>query len=239
MNELKHHTYHRIPNRFADKKSYGARRYWEEERFAYTISKINIKDKSVVDIGCNTAFFSFACLDAGAKSVVGFEGSGVCHPYLEDFASRPGCERVGFVKRYFDFEADAQANKCDVLVCLNVIHHLGDDFGNQSLSLAEAKGQMIANINKLAQCSDHLVLQMGFNWKADVSRCLFENGTKAEMIEFLKEGTKNHWTIQHIGIPRKSGDSVSYIDLNAANISRDDSIGEFLNRPLFIMRRIA
>jgi len=239
MNKLKHHTYHRIPSRFADKKSYGARRYWEEERFDYTLSKINIKEKNVIDIGCNTAFFSFACLDVGAKTVIGFEGSEICRPYLKDFATRPGCERIRFVNRYFDFETDPQANRCDVLVCLNVIHHLGDDFGNPSLSMAEAKMQMTASINNLAQCADHLVLQMGFNWKADVNRCLFENGTKAEMIEFLKEGTKNHWSIQHIGIPIKSGESVLYGDLDATNISRDDSSGEFLNRPIFIMSRLA
>lgn len=44
---------------------------------------------------------------------------------------------------------------------------------------------------------------MGSNWKGDSKECLFENGTKAEMEQFLKEGTKDYWNILFIGIVGK------------------------------------
>lgn len=77
---------------------------------------------------------------------------------------------------------------------------------------------------------------MGFNWKGDSKECLFENGTKAEMEQFLKEGTKDYWNILFIGIAEKQNNDIIYQEMNKDNNKRQDDLGEFLNRPIFILK---
>ena len=61
------------------------------------------------------------------------------------------------------------------------------------------------------------------------------NGTKREIIEFVEEGTKDSWVIRNIGIAESAGDNIIYNELNSKNIERQDSLGEFRNRPIFIL----
>jgi hypothetical protein len=60
-------------------------------------------------------------------------------------------------------------NGTDIVLLFNVIHHLGDDFGDKSLLWKKAKEKM-----KLVSIAFHtnevLVLQMGFCWKGDRNR---------------------------------------------------------------------
>lgn len=40
-----------------------------------------------------------------------------------------------------------------------------------------------------------------------------------------------------VGIAQRSeGGLIEYIELNDENIKRDDSLGEFLNRPIFVLK---
>ena len=119
---------------------------------------------------------------------------------------------------------------------LNVLHHLGDDYGNSSLSLTKAKEDMFKQLNSLAMKTIYCVFQLGFNWKGDRNLCLFESGTKAELLDFVKQGIDTYWIIEKTGIAVKQKDKIIYEDLNKDNIQRDDSLGEFLNRPLFILK---
>ena len=41
--------------------------------------------------------------------------------------------------------------------------------------------------------------------------------------------------IRNIGIAESAGDKIIYNELDSKNIERQDSLGEFLNRPIFIM----
>ena len=65
---------------------------------------------------------------------------------------------------------------------------------------------------------------------------LFENGTKKELIDYILSGTKNDWEINYIGIAQSFQQKIQYCDLNDINIERNDDLGEFLNRPIFIMK---
>lgn len=116
------------------------------------------------------------------------------------------------------------------------MHHLGDDYGGERLTMVQAKSNMLDQLNSMRKKTDILVFQMGFNWKGDINQCLFDNGTKAEMIEFIKNGTKYFWDIIEIGIVEGSKQNAEYCDLHKENIERKDSLGEFLNRPLFILK---
>ncbi len=84
--------------------------------------------------------------------------------------------------------------------------------------------------------SSYVILQLGFNWKGDRYLPLFDNGTKSEMIAFLQINIESFLDITRIGIAQKKDNNVIYSDLTDSNIERDDSLGEFLNRPLFILK---
>ena len=81
-----------------------------------------------------------------------------------------------------------------------------------------------------------LVLQLGYNWKGDREKCLFKQGTKEEIISFIKESCDKYWVILEIGIAEKFDNCVVYKAISDQNKARNDAIGEFLNRPIFIMK---
>ena len=234
----KHSIYYRLPQRFEKINDAGvanpADRMREKSRFEYISSNVDYSGSSVLDIGCNTGYFLFSALDCGAVDVECYEGSISSFGILSGFVD-VSAEKILAFNRYFDFHADVGQKKFNVTHLLNVVHHIGDDY-HDSLSLDNAKIMMLNNINCLAAASQFMVFQMGFNWQGDVRKPLFQNGTKREMIDFLEEGTSHVWEIQKVGVAVGSKDRVLYVDLDKENIRRDDSLGEFLNRPIFIMK---
>ncbi|MCB0752603.1 MAG: hypothetical protein KDC52_14120 [Ignavibacteriae bacterium] len=82
-----------------------------------------------------------------------------------------------------------------------------------------------------------LVIQIGFNWKGDIRFPLFENGTKGEMINYLKSNISKKWEISKIGIAEQIENKIEYKSLSNNNIVRNDRLGEFLNRPLFVLKK--
>jgi len=235
----KHHTYHRTPRRFETEISGEGRRYRDEDRFSYISSRVTIKGKRILDIGCNTGFFMFECLDQGAEFIVGYEGSALCWERLQQYAANSE-GKVSLQLRYYDFETIPSPfqGKFDVALNLNVMHHLGDDFGTTSISKREAKIKMIEGINSLSRVAKVLVLQLGFNWKSDTKECLFDNGTKSEMIDFVTTGVDGYWRVKHVGVAESEHGEIAYKDVNSSNVARLDELGEFLNRPIFILESL-
>jgi hypothetical protein len=78
--------------------------------------------------------------------------------------------------------------------------------------------------------------QLGFNWKGDRHQPLFAHGSKAEMTHFIEQGTAADWDITAIGIAEREGTQTVFRDRYDRNVARDDSLGEFVNRPIFIVR---
>ena len=149
-----------------------------------------------------------------------------------------GGKRLGVEDRlevrpdYYSFAAGS--GECFVVtLCLNVLHHLGDDFGDQSLSLTEAKQQISLALNRLARTTRHLWMQLGFNWKGDRHRPLFASGTKSELIDYVRHNVQGHWHIDNIAVVNPK--TRVYEPINDFNLQRFDTLGEFLNRPLFLL----
>lgn len=213
----------------------------EHERLAYILSRVSVDGLHVADIGGNTGFFSFELLAQGARQVDYHEGNAAHHDFVRAAAQRLGLAgRLHTHHQYVSFEP-AELPTVDCTVLLNVLHHLGDDFGDPATAKEAAKQRMLACLAALARSTHLLVFQLGFNWKGDRHQPLFPGGSKVEMIRFIEQGTAADWEIAAIGIAEREGGEgeggvVVYQDLCNRNIARDDSLGEFLNRPIFIMR---
>ena len=232
----KHSQYQILPqslSKYIAQEGLNTKSRAEQQRFDYITQKISLKSKSIIDIGANTGFFSFSALDAGAKHVTSYEGNVAHAEFLSAAAEllELGCQ-TEVKNEYYSFN---DTRKYDICFLLNVIHHLGDDYGDKTLNIEKAKEFMIQQLNKMSSICKTIVFQLGFNWKGNRATCLFENGTKQEMIDFIKNGTKGFWDIKHIGIAEKQNKAIIYKDLSPKNIQRIDELGEFLNRPIFIM----
>lgn len=209
---------------------------YESQRMAYMTENIKIKGQRILDIGANTGYFSFAAIEYGARQVVCQEGNREHAEFIELSIRCLGLQdKVEVRSQYFDFFETNVANECfDLALCLNVLHHLGDDFGDAALSMAAAKEEMIKAINRLALHANQCWMQLGFNWKGDRNRPLFPNGTKKELIDFVRQGTGECWEIVAVGAFNPN--SGRYEKGNAQNLQRFEQIGEFLNRPIFLLR---
>ena len=112
----------------------------------------------------------------------------------------------------------------------------GDDFGDREQSMATARAGMMTRLRRLAGASRWLVLQLGFNWMGNRHQPLFEHGLKQEIIDFVCSGCEPDWSVRAIGIYDPA--TASYAAPDASNLARRDDLGEFLNRPIFLLKSL-
>ena len=210
---------------------------YEKERLRFILDNVAVEGKNIVDIGGNSGYFSFELIEAGAKKLFYYEGNQSHADFVKLAAKVLEVEnKIEVFDRYFSFNSELHSQNIDIILLLNVLHHVGDDYGSAELSLPKAKEEILKQLNSLADKTGILVFQLGFNWQGNRNVCLFENGTKQELIDFVKTGIESSWEIQSIGIAEKNNLTVEYQPLNEQNIQRQDQLGEFLNRPLFILK---
>ncbi len=238
----KHSNYQILSKKLSlliDKNNIIVKSRFEEERLNYILSRLEIKGKKILDIGCNTGFFTFELLEAGASLSVLYEGNPDHALFVKEAGKLLQYEDKLSVKdSYFTFKNELNNTTFDITLLLNVLHHAGDDYGENNLSIENAKKQIIDSINFFADKTDQLIFQLGFCWKGDRDLLLFDKGSKKEMIDFIKSGTEKNWRIEEIAVAENTNGKVEYKILNQINIERNDKMGEFLNRPLFIMKSL-
>ena len=211
---------------------------YEAERLVYIKNNLNLKDKLLVDIGGNTGYFTFTLANEECKKVIYFEGNeSHCHFVAEGRNILNLQDKIEIKNQYFEFNKEFrfETNPADIVLNLNVLHHLGDDFHQSTITFEKAKNEIISKLNILSYQCKMMAFQIGFNWKGNRSLPLFTGCTKKELIDFITENCKEHWNIIQIGIAEKTQNEIVYRDINKMNIERDDSLGEFLNRPLFLL----
>jgi SAM-dependent methyltransferase len=241
MRESKHSNYQVLPQRLQrllGSEAVATRSRFERERMAFVAAHIDFAGQSVLDVGANTGYFSIESLDLGARSVQAWEGAAAHAEFLRQASAALGeAERLKVANAYLQFPHPTLPDHYDVGLLMNVLHHVGDDFGDRSIDAHAARRLISDSLRDMAQHCFRLVFQLGYCWKGDRSLPLFQHGTKQEQIDFVTDETAGHWSIEAIGIPEVGPQrEVAYMAPCEANLQRRDDWGEFLNRPLFVLK---
>lgn len=210
---------------------------YEYERLEYINSNVDLNGKTILDIGGNTGYFTIESLKKQEPIKIDYyEGNKEHAEFVKLSSDVLGLsDKIHVHDEYFDFN-NRTNDVWDVVYFLNVIHHIGFDF-EKDVNISDVKDKMILHINNMSKYCRILVFQMGFNWYGNIDKCLFANGTKKEMEDYILNGTKDYWELLKIGIAEKKDNGLyKYFDMNNNNNKRMDEYGEFLNRPIFIMR---
>ena len=207
---------------------------FEAERADFLFDSLNFKGFRVLDIGANIGYFSIAAAEHGAQSVVAYEGEEDGAKLLTLLAkSLNYSDVITSLDSSFNF-AETATSYFDAIICLNVLHHIGRYFEDSDISKEDAMALLVKHLNALASQGNYCCFQMGYNWKGDESQPLFAGGSKGEMIEFLTEGIKEVWEVHKIGL--LVPDSMRYEECSEDHLNRFDELGEFGNRPIFILK---
>lgn len=245
LNELyniasKHSNYQEIAPRlkkYIDTAEYQIVTRQEKARMTYISSRVNFDEKYVMDIGGNTGYFTFEAVENGARKVDYVEGN-KNHADFVELASKVAniSDKINVTNKYYTF--DDSSAEYDITFLLNVLHHIGDDYGDNKTSIIEAKKTIIRQLNNMSYKTKVLAFQLGYNWKGNRNACLFDAGTKHEMLEYIKKGIIDYWDILDIGVAESIDGEIVYKDLSDKNIERVDSLGEFSNRPLILLKSL-
>ena len=207
---------------------------YDKERGEYILNNFDFANKKVVDIGANVGFFSLQAALAGAHSVYAYESNEedarfiqliVKGLYLED--------RIIIKAESYDFKT-LNAGTNDLLLCLNVLHHYGRYFGDLESNLEESKSRIFEILNGLSLKNETCFYQMGYNWKGNEQLPLFGSGSKREMIESLKDAVMDYWEVINVAVINPQ--TMRYQNYSEDLSGRFDFLGEFGNRPLFLLR---
>lgn len=240
MQTAKHSSYQVLPRKLReaiDFKPQKTLNHYELERLEFLKNHLDVRGKSLLDIGGNTGFFSFELLEQGASQIEIYEGNPAYCEFACIAARALGVQdKVKIHPRYIQFDSDVAGLKADVLLLLNVLHHIGDDFGNADLNISSSLDKIAQILRSLSPCAGYLVFQIGFCWHGNRSTVLFQEGTKKQIIDFVNASTEGHWDIEHIGIAWPTDHGIEYQYPNEVNMVRRDDLKEFLNRPLLILK---
>lgn len=209
----------------------------EKERLDYFLKCIEFQGKSVADIGGNTGYFSFAAVEHGAACVDYFEGNPVHAEFVKLACRALNVEgKITVYPEYIDLDNEDLRRSVDVIFLLNVLHHIGDDYGDSSDGFGNVLAHVKTVVQRMASQARYMIFQLGFNWKGDRNFPLFPNGTKSEMTEFVRNICSGYWDIEKIGVAEIKNGIIKYNDVSLSNSNRNNALGEFLNRPLYIMK---
>ena len=120
---------------------------------------VDWKDQRVIDLGCNHGYFVFKVKQAGATKVLGYDCNehvlntveviywlmGYGHPVEQYDCNRVRYSTCNPTLSFRYWESNDCIPECDIILCLNVLHH----FSNKDLTLSNMKcKKAIFEINK-------------------------------------------------------------------------------------------
>lgn len=211
----------------------------DEQRAAFMFAHHSVQGRRVLDIGANQGYLSVEAALRGAAQVDAFESNEVDGTFLSQTAKHiSGLEKMRVHPVGYNF--DQPNNKqWDCVICLNVLHHIGRYFDTHIQDMDEAKVLMGQHLKRLLSTGGSVWLQLGYNWKGDTQRPMFLHGTKYEMTDFVHNMVEKYADVSIIGLYNPNANKYERFEKIVTSHtlwSRIESLGEFGNRPLYLIK---
>lgn len=214
----------------------------DRPRAAFMFDQHNVRGQRVLDIGANQGYLSVEAALRGAERVDAFESNEVDGAFLSQAAQHlPGLGTMSAHPVSYDFDRPNEQH-WDCVICLNVLHHIGRYFDTHIQDMAEAKALMRQHLQRLLPPGACVWLQLGYNWQGDTQRPMFAHGTKREMTDFVADLIAPYARLAVIGLynpQTQRYERVANGDQDHALWRRIESLGEFGNRPLYLIESVS
>lgn len=120
----------------------------DRSKTAAVIFAGDLKDRTVLDIGCMNGYFSFEAEKLGARSVTGFD---IDPESIKTCRMLADCLGSGVDFQVADIEHDASIKAHDVVLCLNVLHHLRNPLSVLEKIIAATRESLILEVATLTR----------------------------------------------------------------------------------------
>jgi SAM-dependent methyltransferase len=262
----KHSVYQSIPTFIQDSLNYreSINERWrgDSARWAYLHKYLDLNNRSILDIGANTGFFTLSLAHMYPESTcTALEGNANHAEFIELVKAHYQMSNVRVLHRYLDFAGLDKLGTYDTVLLFNVLHHAGVDFDEPLIpSRDDLYAYLVRYLTKLRNHCDQLLFQMGYNWGGNKQQPIVALANDSEKYiytnRFLQEAG---WSIAHMVATYGCDDMVPVYHqnlpddvVNAAN-ARDastlrrrldellapdlDTFSEFYRRPIFVCTR--
>jgi hypothetical protein len=223
---------------------------WRSDKIRYDFIKshINLDNKTILDIGANTGFFSLSLAHDYSTKVYAYEANNKQCELITEIKTIFSLDNLEILNQSLSLNTIELLPKSDICLLLNVLHHAGCEFDQELVKSRDDFSSYVKNfLTLLKSKTDTLVFQFGYNWGGNKENPIIDNNDYESMLDFLLEiFAQSGWFINIIGIAQKENERFNYLAFNPyvhkkeiINLMNSQSYkGEFYKRPLIISEKI-
>lgn len=186
----------------------------DKPRYRYlTENYPQLVGRRIADIGANTGYFSLSIAkNIPNTSVVAYECNATHARLIETVCSTFNIKNLVVHAEAIDTDNTHRLPHCDVLLFLNVLHHLGVDFDHdRGADKAKFFDFAVSYLEGLSKIASYMWFQMGTNLGGDKSRPITANDTPLRVVDYLvKLLDTAHWNVENIGFARLNDGEMHY-----------------------------
>lgn len=185
---------HNDPGPLADAPERPLQRFRHFMPYLIAANHESLKGKRVLDIACNSGFWSIQCALLGAE-VVGFDGRAELVKQAELIKSIVGVENVEFkTLDFWDMSPQALGGTFDIVLNLGILYHLTDPL--KALQLTKAMARQYILLDTDVYPSKDSVIKLRWEEAADI-----RNATGSGIVAHPSKSSID-LMLRHIGVAR-------------------------------------
>lgn len=194
----------------------------DSRRYDWFSSRVDFRNKRVVDIGANIGYFSFRLVSEFGATVTAYEPFPAHHETIQLIKSQLsiGDEQMLAINNGVTYESLADFPDADVVLLFNVLHHAGSDFDSSYVrKIDDWHGYAEKYLVQLLSKTEILIFQMGCSWGGNAGQlCDIKNAPYFVRELLLRSG----WDVLHVGTVSNLF-FPEYRDYPLKNIKKDEN----------------
>lgn len=243
--ESKHSQYQRFPEFIGDQPPPN-NAFWRDDRPRLALLRREIdfgRLETLLEVGSNIGYFGLSLKhDHPHLKIYFYEIDQAMRELSCDLAEMAGLADCHFFADAFGRSTENAPN-ADLLLCMNVLHHIGRDYGPEIASEA-VKSQVQEELSFIRSKCGQLAFQIGMNWGGNKQTPIWPQGNEKDYVCEVQEilGSAGFGDIRLFSAVR-SDDMVQYVEVDIAqagelslNTLENGFVGEFYKRPIFLAR---